>query len=179
MAPKGRMVLVGELVVAIDIGTSKVCALCGRIDKSGQAEILAKAIAPCTGMKKGQITDIESVARSITDALKQIETAAALRIGSAYINLLGLHVDVFTNRTSVVAAHQGREIARGDVQRLLDQVRRVEMPPDTQVIDVIPKQFIIDGYGGILEPIGMTGVNIDLEADIVTGKVAAITNIIK
>jgi len=170
---------VGELVVAIDIGTSKVCALCGQINKSNQVETLAKAVSPCSGMKKGNIVDIESVARAITDALRQIETTAGAKIGSAYINVMGLHVDVFTNRTAAVVSGENREITKNDVERLMYSVRNVAIAGDAQIIDVIPRQFIIDGYSGIIEPIGMIGANIELEADIVTGNITSITNIIK
>ena len=168
-----------ELVVAIDIGTSKVCALCGQINKAGLVETLGKASVPCSGMKKGMIVDIDNVARSIGDALRQVESAAAARIGSAYINVMGLHVDVFTNRTSAVVTGENREISKNDLDKLLYSVRNVEIPGDAQIIDVIPRQFIIDGYSGITEPIGMIGSNIELEADIVTGKIISITNIIK
>jgi len=170
---------VGELVVAIDIGTSKVCALCGEIGKTGMVETLAKAAVPCTGMKKGLIVDIESVARSITAALRKVENDAGARIGSAYINVMGLHVDVITNRASTAVANENREITRVEVERLLYAVRNVDVPMDAQIIDVIPRQFMIDGYSGITEPVGMIGSSIELEADIVTGKISSITNIIK
>ena len=169
----------GELVVAVDIGTSKVCALCGQINKAGFVEALAKASAPCTGMKKGVIVDIDNVARAIIDALRQVETAAGAKIGSAYINVMGLHVDVVANRTATIVSGDSREITKNDVDKLLYAVRNVEIPADTQIIDVIPRQFIIDGYTGITEPIGMIGTNLELVADIVTGKITSITNIIK
>ncbi|MCL2057772.1 MAG: cell division protein FtsA [Oscillospiraceae bacterium] len=169
----------GELVVAVDIGTSKICALCGQINKAGLVETLAKATVPCTGMKKGMIVDIDNVARAIMNALRQVEAAGGARIGSAYINVMGLHVDVFTNRASTAVTGENREISKNDVDRLLYSVRNVEIPGDAQIIDVIPRQFNIDGYNGITEPIGMIGTNVELEADIVTGKITSITNIIK
>ena len=169
----------GELVVAIDIGTSKVCALCGQISKSGAVETIAKALAPCTGMKKGMIVDIDNVARAIINAIRQIETSAGARIGSAYINVMGLHVDVFTNNAAVIVSGENREISKNDVDKLLYAVRNVDIMGDVQIIDVIPRQYIIDGYSGITEPVGMIGANVELEADIVTGKMNSITNIIK
>lgn len=168
-----------ELVVAIDIGTSKICALCGQINKSGQVDTLAKAIVPCSGMRKGLIADIDSVSRAISDALRKLENDAGAKIGSSYINVMGLHVDVITNRTGTAVSGDNREISRNDVERLLYSVRNVNIPMDAQIIDVIPRQFIIDGYNGITEPVGMIGSNIELEADIITGKIASITNIIK
>ena len=169
----------GELVVAVDIGTSKVCVLCGQINKTGMADTLAKAVVPCFGMKKGLIVDIESVSRAITEALNKVENDAGAKIGSAYINVMGLHVDVLTNRVGAAVTGENREISKNDMDRLFYSVRNINISTDTQIIDVIPRQFIIDGYSGITEPVGMIGSNIELEADIVTGKIASITNIIK
>ena len=169
----------GELVVAVDIGTSKVCALCGEVNKAGQVETLAKASVPCAGMRKGLIVDIELVARAIMEAIRHVESSAGARINSAYINVMGLHVDVFTNRTGAAVQGDNREITKTDVDRLLYSVRNINIPMDAQIIDVIPIQYIIDGYSGITEPVGMIGSNIELEADIVTGKISYITNIIK
>ena len=169
----------GELVVAVDIGTSKISAVCGQIGKTGAVEALAKASVPCTGMKKGLIVDIDSVSRSISEALRKVENDAGAKIGSAYINVMGLHVEVITNRASTAVTVDSREISKNDVDKLLFNVRNVEIAMDTQIIDVIPRQFIIDGYSGITEPIGMIGSTIELEADIVTGKITSITNIIK
>ena len=169
----------GELVAAIDIGTSKICALCGQIGKTGMVDTLAKAAVPCSGMKKGLVVDIESVSQAIKEALRKVENDAGAKIGSAYINVMGLHVDVVTNRATTAVSGENREISKNDVEKLLYIVRNVDVPVDAQIIDVIPRQFIIDGYSGITEPIGMIGSNVELEADIVTGKIASITNTIK
>jgi len=170
---------VGELVVAVDIGTSKVSALCGELNKTGQVDILGKSVVSCSGVKKGLIIDIEATANAVIDALRQVETAAGVKIGSAYINVMGLHVDVFTNRCSVINSNEDKEIQKKDIDRLMYAVRDIEVPEDIQIIDIIPRQYIIDGYGGIAEPIGMVGVTIELEADIITGRITSISNIIK
>ena len=169
----------GEMVVAIDIGTSKICAICGQLNKAGQLEILAKSVVPCNGVKKGLIVDIDAVANAISDTLRQVETVAGLKIGSAYINVMGLHVDVYTNSCAITNTNEGHEILKRDIDRLIYEVRNVEIPEDAQIIDIIPRQFIIDGYGGIVEPVGMIGMNLELEADIVTGKITSISNIIR
>ena len=168
-----------ELVVAIDIGTSKICVLCGQINKAGQMDTLARSVVPCYGARKGLISDIDDVAGAIVDGIRQIETLAGLRVGSAYINVMGLHVDVVTNRSRAIITNDDREIHRKDVERLMYQVRDVVIPHDSQIIDIIPRQFFIDGYGGITEPVGMVGSSLELEADIVTGKISSISNIIR
>ena len=169
----------GELVAAIDIGTSKVCALCGQINKAGYVETLARASVPCFGVRKGLIVDIEGVAAAISGAVRQVETAAGARIASAYVNVMGLHVDVFANRASTAVAGENREISRSDVERLMYSIRNIEIPGGAQIIDVIPRQFIIDGYNGITEPLGMIGANVELEADVVVGRITSIANIVK
>ena len=168
-----------DLVVAIDIGTSKVCVLCGEMNKTGQLEVLGKSVVPCTGVKKGLIIDIEATSSSIIEGLRQVETAAGLKIGSAYIGVMGLHVDVFTNKSSITNSNEDREILKKDIDRLMYSVRDIDIPNDIQIIDIMPRQFIIDGISGIAEPVGMVGNKIELEADIVTGKITSISNIIR
>ena len=168
-----------ELVVAVDVGTSKVCVLCGELNKAGQLEILGKSVVSCNGVKKGLIIDIESTANAIVEGMRQVETAAGLKIGSAYINIMGLHVDVFTHRSFITNSNEDRDIQKKDIDRLLYLIRDINVPEDIQIIDIIPRQYIIDGYGGIEEPVGMVGVNIELEADVVTGKITSISNIIR
>ncbi|MCL2163137.1 MAG: cell division protein FtsA [Oscillospiraceae bacterium] len=169
----------GELVVAIDIGTSKICVLCGDVSKTGQLEILGKSVVPCAGVKKGLIIDIETTANAISEGLRQVETAAGVKIGSAYINVMGLHVDVFTNKCAITNMHEDREIQKKDVDRLMYLIRSIDVPEDIQIIDIMPRQYIIDGISGISEPVGMVGVTIELEADIVTGKITSIANFIR
>jgi len=169
----------GELVVAIDIGTTKVCALCGRLNKAGQLEALGRSVVPCAGMRKGQIADMDAVTGALVEALTQVEAAAGVKIESAYISLMGMNADVIANRYAVPISGAGREVRREDVDALNYGVRNVHIPSDSQLIDVIPRQYIIDGYGRIADPVGMVGNRIELEADIVTGKFAAISNIAK
>jgi cell division protein FtsA len=142
-------------------------------------DTLARSVVPCSGVKKGFIVDIEAVAGSIADAIRQIETTAGLKISSAYIGAIGMHVDIHTNRNSYVNANESREILARDVERLLYGVRSMELGEDSQIIYVIPRQYIIDGYGGIMEPVGMVGVNVEVEADVVAGKNVYISNVVR
>ena len=169
----------GEMVVAVDIGTSKVCVLCGELNKTGQLDVMGKSVVSCGGVKKGLIIDIESTASAIVEGLRQVETSAGIRIGSAYINVMGLHVDVFTNMSSLINPNEDREIQKKEIDKLMYAIRNIEVPEEIQIIDIIPRQYIIDGYGGIAEPVGMVGATIELEADIVTGNITSIQNIIR
>jgi cell division protein FtsA len=168
---------VGEYIVSIDIGTSKVCALIGKVSKYSQLDIVGRGMAPCSGLKKGIIVDIESTAASIRDAIEEAEMSANMRVGSAYVNIHGMHVNVINNSSTINI--NGREITRQDVENILNLARDVEISEDRQLIDVIPRQYIIDDYDEIVDPIGMVGTRLEVDADILVGKITSVQNIIK
>lgn len=169
----------GDVIVGIDIGTSKVCSIIGRINKNCQMEILGKGMVPCTGLKKGIIVDIDSVAASIRSSIDEAETSANMKVGSAYVNIHGMHISVINNKSWVSISNGNREISQKDVDSLLYAVRDVEIEEDRQLIDVIPRQFIIDGYDEIMDPTGMVGTRLEVDADIIVGKITSVQNIIK
>ncbi len=167
----------GDLIVSIDIGTSKVCTLIGRMNSNAQLDIAGRGMAFCNGLKKGVIVDIDSTAASIKSAITEAESAANMRVGSAYVNIHGMHVNVINNRSFM--SINGREITQRDVDAVLHEVRDIEIPEDRQLIDVIPRQYIIDGYDEIVDPVGMVGTGLEIDADIITGKITSVQNIIK
>lgn len=167
----------GEYIVSIDIGTSKVCTLIGKVNKHSQLEIIGRGMAPCGGLKKGIIVDIESTAASISNAIEEAEMSANMKVGSAYVNIHGMHVNVINNRSLINI--NGREITRHDVESILNLARDVEISEDRQLIDVIPRQYIIDDYDEIIDPIGMVGTRLEVDADILVGKITSVQNIIK
>ncbi len=167
----------GDLIVSIDIGTSKVCTLIGRMNSNTQLDIAGRGMASCNGLKKGVIVDIDSTAASIKSAVAEAEAAANMRVGSAYVNIHGMHVNVINNRSFM--SINGREITQRDVDAVLHEVRDIEIPEDRQLIDVIPRQYNIDGYDEIVDPIGMVGTGFEIDADIITGKITSVQNIIK
>lgn len=169
----------GDLIVSIDIGTTKICTIIGRIGKSSQMEILGKGMVPCSGLKKGIIVDIESVAAAIRSSVDEAETSANIKVGSAFVNIHGMHVNVINNKSFINIQNSNREISRKDVESLLYSVRDIEIPEDRQLIDVIPRQFIIDGYDEIVDPTGMVGTRLEIDADIIAGKITSVQNIIK
>lgn len=167
----------GDLIVSIDIGTSKVCALIGRVNKYTQLDIAGRGMSLCNGLKKGVIVDIDSTAASIKSAVEEAESAANMRVGSAYVNIHGMHVNVINNRSYMNI--NGREITYNDVVNILHEVRDIEIPEDRQLIDVVARQYIIDGYDEIVDPVGMVGTGLEIDADIITGKITSVQNIIK
>lgn len=169
----------GDIVVGIDIGSSKVCTTIGRVNRADALEILGEGMDLCNGVKKGVIVDIDSTSRSIRASIEQAESMANLRIGSAYFNISGAHAAVISKRSSVSVAGENREIDAEDVDRVLYNARSIPIPQDRQLIDVIPRQYIIDGYDEIIDPIGMVGVKLEVDADIVVGKITSVQNIVK
>lgn len=169
----------GDLIISIDIGTSKVCALIGRVNKYSQLEVLGRGMAPCYGLKKGVIVDIDRTAEAIRSAIDEAEKTANIKVGSAYANIHGMHVDVINNKSELSISNAEREISQRDVDNLIRAVRDIEISEDKQLIDVITRQYILDGYDEIVDPVGMVGTRLELDADIVVGKITSVQNIVK
>lgn len=169
----------GDIIVSIDIGTSKVCTLIGRMDKTNCVDIIGRGMVLSSGVRKGIIVDIDSMSESISESVRQAEDMAGVKVGSAYINIIGMHVDVMSKRSWINMSSDNREIKRKDVDRLLYEVSDIQLSEDKQVIDVIPYQFIIDGYDEIMDPVGMVGVKLEVEADIIAGKITSVQNIVR
>ncbi|HOM02858.1 MAG TPA: cell division protein FtsA [Acetivibrio sp.] len=168
-----------DIISCIDIGTTKVCAIVAKIDENGDVEVLGKAMEPCSGVKKGVIVDIDSVSNALRSCIQKVRALLNIEIGNVYVNVMGSHVDVFFNRGSVDILRQDRQITSDDVEKVLKRVEDVKLPENVQIIDVIPRQYIVDGCDEIVDPVGMAGVKLELEADVVVGKITTFNNIVK
>jgi len=171
--------IVEDIIVGIDIGTTKVCTLVGRVDKTGQMQILGKGFIPFNGVKKGVIVDIEDTAKAIGFSKEEAENSADLSVSSAYINIYGTHVNVLNHKENIKITSENQIITSDDLNRLYDAIEMLPIPEGNQIIDIIPRQYIVDGYGGILDPLGMSGLTLEIDADIVTGKLTSVQNIIR
>ena len=168
-----------EIIVAIDIGTSKVCTLIGQVNKANQIEVLGKGMEVCSGVKKGIIVDIDNTANAIRNSVSEAEKMANLKVGSAYVNIMGLHLLIINNRVAVTIANENREITQKDLEKAYHHVRSIPVNDDREIIDIITRQYIIDGYDEITDPVGMVGVKFEVDADIITGKITSVQNIVK
>lgn len=168
-----------DIISCIDIGTTKVCTFVGRISKSGNAQILGKVMEPCSGVKKGVIVDMDSVANAVRTCVQKVRALTNIDVQSAYVNVMGAHVDLFYKRSSVDVSREDHEITHEDIEEVLNKVEDVDLPENLQIIDVIPRQYIVDGCDEIVDPAGMSGVKLEVEADIVVGKITTFNNIIK
>jgi cell division protein FtsA len=166
-----------NLVVALDIGTSKVACLVAELAPDGALEILGMGSHESKGLKKGVVVNIEATVAAIQRALEEAELMADCKIGAAYVGIAGSHIRSF-NSTGMVAV-KDREVGALDVDRALETARAVNIPTDQQILHVLRQEFIIDGQEDVREPIGMSGVRLEVKVHIVTGAVSAAQNIIK
>ena len=165
-----------EIVVGLDIGTTKICAVVGEIS-GDEINIVGIGTHPSIGLRKGVVVNIESTVESIKKAVEEAELMAGCEISSIYAGIAGGHITGFNSRG--IVAVKGSEITELDVERVIDAARAVAIPMDREVIHVIPQQFIVDDEAGIQNPVGMAGVRLEAKIHIVTGAVTSAHNIVK
>jgi len=166
-----------DLMVGLDIGTSKVVAIVGEITPEGRVEIIGIGSHPSRGLKKGVVVNIESTVQSIQRAVEEAELMAGCQIHSVYAGIAGSHIRSL-NSHGIVAISE-KEVTGSDVERVIDAARAVAIPADQKILHILPQEFIIDNQEGIREPIGMSGVRLEAKVHMVTGAVSAAQNIIK
>ncbi|MDA0277085.1 MAG: cell division protein FtsA, partial [Proteobacteria bacterium] len=172
MAKESRNLLVG-----LDIGTSKVAALVAELGPDGAMQVLGMGSHESKGLKKGVVVNIEATVGAIQRALEEAELMADCKIASAYTGIAGSHIRSF-NSTGMVAV-KDREVSAIDVERAVHTARAVNIPTDQQILHVLRQEFIIDGQEDVREPVGMSGVRLEVKVHIVTGAVSAAQNIVK
>ena len=165
-----------ELVVGLDIGTTKICVIVADRTENG-IDIVGIGTHPSRGLRKGVVVDIDATVDSIKHAVEEAELMADCEITSVYAGIAGSHIRGL-NSHGVVAV-KDREVREGDVKRVIDAAKAVAIPMDREVIHVIPQEFIIDDQDGILEPLGMSGVRLEAKIHIVTAAVTSAQNIVK
>jgi cell division protein FtsA len=165
-----------ELIVGLDIGTTKICVIVAERTVNG-IDIVGIGTHPSRGLRKGVVVDIDATVDSIKHAVEEAELMADCEITSVYAGIAGSHIRGF-NSHGVVAV-KDREVRDGDVKRVIDAAKAVAIPMDREVIHVIPQEFIIDDQDGILEPLGMSGVRLEAKIHIVTAAVTSAQNIVK
>ena len=166
-----------NLIVGLDIGTSKVVAIVGEIKADNEIEIIGIGSHPSRGLKKGVVVNIESTVQSIQRAVEEAELMAGCEILSVHAGIAGSHIRSL-NSYGIVAIKDG-EVSHGDVERVIDAARAVAIPADQKILHILPQEFIIDEQEGIKEPVGMSGVRLEARVHMVTGAVSAAQNIIK
>lgn len=165
-----------NLVVGLDIGTTKICAIVGAITEDG-IDIVGIGTSPSRGLRKGVVINIDSTVQSIRKAIEEAELMAGCEIKSVFAGIAGGHIKGINSQG--VIAIKNREVAADDVKRVIEAAKAVAIPMDREVLHILPQEFIIDDQDGIREPLGMSGVRLEAKVHIVTGAAASAQNIVK
>src|SRR2546428_9518640 len=166
----------GEIVVGLDIGTTKICCIVGEVTPDG-IDVVGIGTAPSRGLRKGVVISIEATVAPIRRAVEEAELMAGCEISSVYAGIAGGHIRGF-NSQGVVAV-KDKEVKPGDISRVLDAARAINIPQDREILHVLPQDYIIDEQDGIKEPLGMSGVRLEAKVHIVTAAVSSAQNIVK
>ena len=165
-----------NLIVGLDIGTTKICCIVGNMTDEG-LDVVGIGTSPSKGMRKGVVINIESTVEAIQKALREAELMAGCEIKSVFAGIAGGHIKGLNSQG--VIAIKNREVASDDLQRVIDAAKAIAIPMDREVLHILPQEFIIDDQDGIREPLGMSGVRLEAKVHIVTGAVASAQNIVK
>lgn len=165
-----------RLIVGLDIGTTKICAIVGNVTEDG-IDIVGIGTSPSHGLRKGVVINIDSTVQSIRKAITEAELMAGCEIRSVYAGIAGGHIKGINSQG--IIAIKNREVSSEDIKRVIEAAKAIAIPMDREVIHILPQEFIIDDQDGIREPLGMSGVRLEAKVHIVTGAVASAQNIIK
>jgi cell division protein FtsA len=167
------------VLVGIDVGTSKVCALIGEVARDGSLTIVGKGVVPASGLKKAVVVNIEQTVRSISGAVDHAERLSGYQIDRAFVGVGGQNVESQNSRGAVAVSSHRREVAQEDIDRALEVARAVSIPSNREVLHVLPRGFIVDGQEGVKDPLGMSAVRLEIETHIVTAAATAVRNLAK
>jgi cell division protein FtsA len=166
-----------NVIVGLDIGTTKVCTIVGIQGPNSELEIIGIGTHPSYGLKKGSVVNIDKTVRSIQCSLEEAKLMAGVNIHRATIGLAGSHIYSFNS--SGVVAIKGNEITEDDVNRVLEAAKAVVIPSDREILHVIPQEFRVDNISGVKNPVGMCGVRLEAHVHVVTGSISLIQNLVK
>ncbi|HEQ72216.1 MAG TPA: cell division protein FtsA, partial [Spirochaetia bacterium] len=168
-----------EVLLGLDVGTTKVCAVIGQYNEHNILEITGVGMYPSRGLRRGVIVNIEATVKSIVQAIDAAEMMAGREVETATVGIAGAHIEGINSRGVVAVTGKGREIIKEDIDRVIDAAKAIVVPMDRAILHVIPQEFIVDDQTGIKNPVGMMGVRLESEVHIITGSVSSAQNILK
>src|SRR2546427_3146069 len=164
------------VLVAIDIGTTKVCVLIGEVAERGGVDVIGIGQAPSDGLRKGVVIDIDRTVQSVANAVDAAERLSGLKVRSAFVGISGSHINSQNSRGMVAVRH---DVDRGDTVRAIEAARAVSIPNTREILHVVPRGYVVDGQEGVRDPIGMTAVRLEVETHIVTASSTSVQNLTK
>lgn len=168
-----------EIIVAVDIGTSKICVFIAEFDEEGDLTIAGVGITASNGIRRGVVINIEAAMKAVEEAINMAEQQAGRTVETVLAGIAGGNIEGINSRGVVAVTGKGREINNADVERVIDAAKAIVMPMDREVLHVIPQEFIVDDQAGIKNPVDMIGVRLESEVHIITSTISASKNIIK
>ncbi|HLR32017.1 MAG TPA: cell division protein FtsA [Fodinibius sp.] len=166
-----------RIVVGLDMGTTKVCAVVASIDPQDRIHILGVGKASNEGLNRGVVVNIDKTVNAIKTAVEQAQLASGIEVNSVNVGIAGDHIRSMRSKGVITINNKDNEITVDDVERLLEDCQRIMLPTDQQILHVIPQEFVVDGQDGISDPVGMSGMRMEAEVHIITGLVSAAKNI--
>lgn len=166
-------------VSGIDVGTSKITTLVAVLSEEGEARVIGVSTVPSRGLRKGQVVNIEEATAAISSSLESAERMAGTSIGRAFVCVGGAHIASLNSHGVVAVAEPEREITQFDVKRVIDAAKAVSLPSSREILHVLPRGYVVDGQEGIVDPVGMTGIRLEVDTHLVTGGATAIRNLRK
>jgi cell division protein FtsA len=167
----------GNLVVAVDIGTTKVCAIAGRRNQYGKVEILAVSKVESEGVTRGVVANIEKTVKAISEAVESVQNRIRAKVHSVYVGIAGQHIKSLQHRGILTRDNAHNEIGEKDIEKLINDMYRMVLPPGDKILHVYPQEFTVDNEPGIIDPIGMSGVRLEALFHIVTSQDTASRNL--
>src|SRR6186997_1183723 len=165
-----------EIVVGLDLGTTKVSAVVGEVDQDG-ITILGVGNVPCRGLRKGVVSNIDQTVRSVREAIEAAETMAGVQIESVYVGVAGSHIR--SQVSDGVCAISGREVTRADLERVLEGARAIPVDADRMILHALPREYVVDAQDGIRDPVGMSGVRLQVRVNLVTAATSCVQNVVR
>ena len=168
-----------ELIVGLDVGTTKICAVVGEPRPGGGLDIVGVGSAPSRGLRRGVVVNIDSTVEAIKQAVAEAEQMAGVEVAGVYAGIAGGHVRSLNSRGVVAISGREREVSALDVERAVEAARAINVPQDREIIHVLPQTFMVDDADGVREPVGMSGVRLEVECHIVTAAVTSVQNVVR
>ncbi len=168
-----------KIVTGLDIGTTKICALIAEVSGDNNIEIVGIGLAPSNGLRKGIVVDIDKTSHAIKSAIQKAERMAGQKVDSAYVGIAGSHIKSINSHGVVAVTGEEKEIKESDIKRVIDAARIIPVSAEEDILHVLPREFIVDGSPGIQDPLGMSGVRLEVETHIIKGASTSIQNLVK